>query len=201
MLGDVLGGTEETTTGVIRLRAMERAGALGFPIIAVNEADTKHFFDNRYGTGQWTLDGIIRATNILIAGKTFVVAGYGWCGQGLADARARSWGPGHRHRDRSASRALEAVMDGFRVMPMAEAAKQGDIFVTATGNKHVIDREHFEVMKDGADPRQHRALRRRGRHPGADDDRAVSTTRARPRRANSTWPTAAGSTCSRRAGS
>jgi adenosylhomocysteinase len=149
MLGDVLAGTEETTTGVIRLRAMERAGALGFPIVAVNEANTKHFFDNRYGTGQSTMDGIIRATNILIAGRTFVVCGYGWCGRGLAD-RARGHGAHVIVVEVDPLAALQAVMDGFRVAPIAEAAKLGDIFVTATGNKHVIRREHFEVMRDGA---------------------------------------------------
>ena len=149
MLGDVLAGTEETTTGVIRLRAMERAGALGFPIVAVNEANTKHFFDNRYGTGQSTLDGIIRATNILVAGKTFVVCGYGWCGRGLAD-RARGHGAHVIVVEVDPLAALQAVMDGFRVAPIAEAARQGDIFVTATGNKHVLRGEHFEVMKDGA---------------------------------------------------
>jgi len=143
------GVTEETTTGVARLRAMERAGALGFPIVAVNEANTKHFFDNRYGTGQSTLDGIIRATNILVAGKTFVVCGYGWCGRGLAD-RARGHGAHVIVVEVDALAALQAVMDGFRVAPIAEAAKQGDIFVTATGNKHVLRGEHFEVMKDGA---------------------------------------------------
>ena len=149
MLGDVLAGTEETTTGVIRLRAMERAGALGFPIVAVNEANTKHFFDNRYGTGQSTVDGIIRATNILLAGRTFVVCGYGWCGRGLAD-RARGHGAHVVVVEVEPLAALQAVMDGFRVAPIAEAAKLGDIFVTATGNKHVIRREHFEAMKDGA---------------------------------------------------
>ena len=149
MLGDVLAGTEETTTGVIRLRAMERAGALGFPIVAVNEANTKHFFDNRYGTGQSTIDGIVRATNILLAGKTFVVCGYGWCGRGLAD-RARGHGAHVVVVEVDPLAALQAVMDGFRVAPIAEAATLGDFFVTATGNKHVIRREHFEVMKDGA---------------------------------------------------
>jgi adenosylhomocysteinase len=149
MLGDVLAGTEETTTGVIRLRAMERAGALGFPIVAVNEANTKHLFDNRYGTGQSTIDGIIRATNILLAGRTFVVCGYGWCGRGLAD-RARGLGAHVLVVEVDPLAALQAVMDGFRVAPIAEAAKEGDIFVTATGNKHVIRREHFEAMRDGA---------------------------------------------------
>src|SRR3954453_9416613 len=149
MLGDVLAGTEETTTGVIRLRGMERAGALGFPIVAVNEANTKHFFDNRYGTGQSTIDGIIRATNILLAGRTFVVCGYGWCGRGLAD-RARGLGAHVIVVEVDPLRALQAVMDGFRVMPIAEAARIGDIFVTATGDKNVIRGEHFGDMKDGA---------------------------------------------------
>ncbi|MEK6587412.1 MAG: adenosylhomocysteinase, partial [Chloroflexota bacterium] len=148
-LADVMGGTEETTTGVIRLRAMARAGKLGYPIIAVNDAMTKHFFDNRYGTGQSTVDGILRATNILLAGKTFVVAGYGWCGRGLA-MRARGLGARVVVTEVDPLPALEAVMDGLQVMPMAEAAKVGDIFCTLTGDVHVLDRQHFEVMKDGA---------------------------------------------------
>jgi adenosylhomocysteinase len=149
LLPDILGGTEETTTGVIRLQAMERAGELGFPIVAVNEANTKHLFDNRYGTGQSTIDGILRSTNVLLAGRNFVVCGYGWCGRGLAD-RARGLGSHVIVVEVDPLRALQAVMDGFRVMPIAEAAVRGDIFVTATGDKHVIRREHFEVMKDGA---------------------------------------------------
>lgn len=149
LLEGVVGGTEETTTGVIRLRAMSADGALKFPIIAVNDAMTKHFFDNRYGTGQSTLDGIIRATNVLLAGKTFVVAGYGWCGRGLAD-RARGMGANVIVTEIDPLPALEAVMDGFRVMPMAEAARIGDIFCTVTGDLNVLDRHHFEVMKDGA---------------------------------------------------
>ncbi len=148
-LSSVIGGTEETTTGVIRLRAMAADGALAFPVIAVNDAMTKHFFDNRYGTGQSTIDGIIRATNILLAGKNFVVAGYGWCGRGLA-MRARGMGANVIVTEVDALKALEAVMDGFRVMPMIEAAKIGDIFCTVTGDINVIDRHHFEVMKDGA---------------------------------------------------
>jgi adenosylhomocysteinase len=146
---EVKGGTEETTTGVIRLRAMAKQGALQFPILAVNDAMTKHFFDNRYGTGQSTLDGIIRATNILIAGKTFVVAGYGWCGRGLA-MRARGMGANVIVTEVEPLAALEAVMDGFRVMPMAEAATVGDIFCTLTGDLNVLDKHHFEAMKDGA---------------------------------------------------
>ena len=142
-LGEIMGGTEETTTGVIRLRAMERDGKLGFPIVAVNEANTKHLFDNRYGTGQSTIDGILRATNVLLAGRTFVVCGYGWCGRGIAD-RARGLGAHVIVIEVDPLRALEAVMDGFRVMPIAEAARVGDIFVTATGDKHVLRREHFE---------------------------------------------------------
>ena len=149
LLGEVIGGTEETTTGVIRLRAMAADGALNFPVIAVNDAMTKHFFDNRYGTGQSTIDGVIRATNILLAGKTFVVAGYGWCGRGLA-TRARGMGANVIVTEVDPLAALEAVMDGFRVMPMNEAAPIGDIFVTVTGDLNVIDRHHFELMKDGA---------------------------------------------------
>jgi len=145
----VIGGTEETTTGVIRLRAMAADGALKFPVIAVNDAMTKHFFDNRYGTGQSTIDGIVRATNILLAGRTFVIAGYGWCGRGLA-MRARGMGSNVIVTEVDPLPALEAVMDGFRVMPMDEAARIGDIFVTVTGDLNVIDRKHFEVMKNGA---------------------------------------------------
>ncbi len=145
----IFGGTEETTTGVIRLRAMAKEGVLRYPIIAVNDADTKHMFDNRYGTGQSTIDGIIRATNYLLAGSKFVIAGYGWCGRGLA-SRARGAGADVIVTEVDPTRALEAVMDGFRVMSMAEAAKIGDIFCTVTGNKNVIDKDHFEVMKDGA---------------------------------------------------
>ncbi len=148
-LTDVIGGTEETTTGVIRLRAMAADGALKFPVIAVNDAMTKHFFDNRYGTGQSTIDGIIRATNILLAGKTFVVGGYGWCARGLA-MRARGMGANVIVTEIDPLKALEAVLDGFRVMPMIEAAPIGDIFVTLTGDINVVDKHHFEVMKDGA---------------------------------------------------
>jgi adenosylhomocysteinase len=149
LLDDVIGGTEETTTGVIRLRAMAADGALLFPVIAVNDAMTKHFFDNRYGTGQSTIDGIVRATNILLAGRNFVVAGYGWCGRGLA-MRARGMGANVIITEVNPLPALEAVMDGFRVMPMDEAASIGDIFVTLTGDINVIDKKHFELMKDGA---------------------------------------------------
>jgi adenosylhomocysteinase len=145
----MIGGTEETTTGVIRLRAMAADGALRFPVVAVNDAQTKHFFDNRYGTGQSTIDGIVRATNILLAGKSFVVAGYGWCGRGLA-MRARGMGANVIVTEIDPLPALEAVMDGFRVMPMQEAAAVGDIFVTVTGDLNVIDRAHFELMRDGA---------------------------------------------------
>ena len=147
--GDIIGGTEETTTGVIRLRAMAKEGVLRYPIIAVNDAATKHLFDNRYGTGQSTVDGVVRATNILLAGSKFVVAGYGWCGRGLA-MRARGMGAEVIITEIDPTRALEAVMDGFRVMSMVEAAKLGDIFVTVTGDKNVLAREHFELMKDGA---------------------------------------------------
>ncbi|HZT69702.1 MAG TPA: adenosylhomocysteinase [Terriglobia bacterium] len=146
---DVIGGTEETTTGVIRLRAMAKQGVLKYPIIAVNDADTKHLFDNRYGTGQSTIDGIIRATNLLFAGLKVVVAGYGWCGRGFA-MRARGMGADVIVTEVNPTRALEARMDGFRVMPMAEAAKIGEVFVTLTGDKSVLRKEHFEVMRDGA---------------------------------------------------
>jgi adenosylhomocysteinase len=149
LLENVVGGTEETTTGVIRLRAMSKDGALKFPVIAVNDAMTKHMFDNRYGTGQSTLDGVIRATNYLIAGKTVVVAGYGWCSKGIA-MRASGMGGNIIVTEIDPLKALEAVMDGFRVMPMREAAAVGDIFITATGDINVLDRHHFEVMKDGA---------------------------------------------------
>jgi adenosylhomocysteinase len=149
LIDEIVGGTEETTTGVIRLKAMAKDGALEFPVVAVNDAMTKHFFDNRYGTGQSTLDGIIRATNILLAGKTFVVAGYGWCGRGLA-MRAKGMGSNVIVTEIDPLVALEAVMDGFRVMPMAEAAPLGDIFCTLTGDINVIDKHHFEAMKDGA---------------------------------------------------
>jgi len=146
---ELIGSTEETTTGIQRLKAMETAGVLSFPTIAVNDAQTKHFFDNRYGTGQSTLDGIIRATNILLAGRNIVVVGYGWCGKGVA-LRARGMGANVIVTEVDAIKAVEAVMDGFRVMPMAAASSIGDIFITVTGNRHVIDREHFERMKDGA---------------------------------------------------
>ncbi len=149
VLGNVIGGTEETTTGVIRLRAMAKEGALEYPIIAVNDAMTKHLFDNRYGTGQSTIDGIIRATNVLLAGKTMVVGGYGWCSRGIA-MRGKGMGANVIITEVDPLKALEAVMDGFRVMPMIEAAPIGDIFVTSTGDINVIDAHHFAVMKDGA---------------------------------------------------
>jgi adenosylhomocysteinase len=149
LLGDVIGGTEETTTGVIRLRAMAKEGVLRYPIIAVNDALTKHFFDNRYGTGQSTIDGILRATNVLLAGMNFVVAGYGWCGRGLA-MRARGAGANVIVTEVDPIKAIEALMDGFRVMTMAEAAPIADVVVTVTGNKSVVAREHFERFKDGA---------------------------------------------------
>jgi len=149
LLEDIIGGTEETTTGVIRLRAMAADGVLRYPIVAVNDATTKHFFDNRYGTGQSTIDGIVRATNILLAGKTVVVGGYGWCSRGIA-MRADGMGANVIVTEVDPLRALEAVMDGYRVMPMQEAARVGDVFVTSTGDKNVIDRQHFEAMKDGA---------------------------------------------------
>lgn len=149
LIPNIIGGMEETTTGVIRLKSMERAGVLRFPVLAVNESDTKHLFDNRYGTGQSTIDAIIRATNILLAGRNFVVFGYGWCGRGVA-SRARGMGANVIVTEVDPVRALEAVMDGYRVMPGIEAAALGDIFVTVTGDVNVIDRQHLERMKDGA---------------------------------------------------
>src|SRR5258708_15552527 len=156
LLTDIIGGTEETTTGVIRLRAMEKDGVLEYPIIAVNDANTKHFFDNRYGTGQSTLDGILRATNKLLAGTHFVVCGYGWCGRGLAQP-ARRMGAQGIVTEIETLRALEAVMDGYRVMPMLEAAQVADIICTVTGNLGVLRQENFEAMKDGV-------IIRNGRH-------------------------------------
>ena len=149
LLKDMIGGCEETTTGVIRLKAMEKDGVLPYPVIAVNNALTKHMFDNRYGTGQSTLDGIIRATNVLLAGRTLVVVGYGWCGRGVA-SRAAGMGAHVVVTEVDPRKAIEAVMDGYGVMPMTDAAKAGDIFVTVTGNYHVIREEHFKLMKDGA---------------------------------------------------
>lgn len=149
LIDNVVGGTEETTTGVIRLRAMANDGALAYPIVAVNDAMTKHLFDNRYGTGQSTLDGVVRATNVLVSGKTVVVAGYGWCSRGIA-MRADGLGGNVIVTEVNPLKALEAVMDGYRVMPMAQAAPQGDIFITSTGDINVIDGHHFELMKDGA---------------------------------------------------
>jgi adenosylhomocysteinase len=149
LIPGVIAGTEETTTGVIRLRAMAKDGVLQYPILAVNDAMTKHFFDNRYGTGQSTIDGIVRATNLLLAGRAVVVSGYGWCSRGIA-MRARGMGSNVIVTEVDPLRALEAIMDGYRVMPMQDAAKVGDIFVTSTGDIHVLDRAHFEVMKDGA---------------------------------------------------
>ena len=149
LIADIIGGMEETTTGVIRLKSMERDGVLKFPVLAVNDSDTKHMFDNRYGTGQSVLDAIIRSTNILIAGRTVVVFGYGWCGRGVA-SRAQGMGANVIVTEVDATRALEALMDGYRVMPSVEAAKLGDIFVTVTGNVNVIDQQHFDNMKEGA---------------------------------------------------
>ena len=149
LINEVIGGTEETTTGVIRLRSMQRDGVLRYPIVAVNEAETKHFFDNRYGTGQSTVDGILRATNVLLAGKNFVVAGYGWCGRGVA-MRARGMGANTIVTEVEPVRAIEALMDGHRVMPMAEAAQIGDIFVTTTGDVHALDETHLRLLKNGA---------------------------------------------------
>jgi adenosylhomocysteinase len=149
LAANVIAGTEETTTGVIRLKSMEKEGVLLYPIIAVNDADTKHFFDNRYGTGQSTIDGILRATNLLLAGKRFVVCGYGWCGRGVA-LRARGLGANVIVVETDPLKALEAVMDGYTVLPMQDAARQGEVFVTVTGNLHIIRKEHFEAMPDGA---------------------------------------------------
>jgi adenosylhomocysteinase len=149
LVEEIIGGTEETTTGVIRLRAMERDGVLRYPITAVNSALTKHLFDNRYGTGQSTIDGIVRATNMLLAGLNMVVSGYGWCGKGVA-MRGRGMGANVIVSEVDPIKALEALMDGFRVMPIIEAAPLGDVFITVTGNKHVLRREHFAAMKDGA---------------------------------------------------
>jgi adenosylhomocysteinase len=149
LIPDIIGGTEETTTGVIRLRSMAQSGNLKFPIISVNDADTKHLFDNRYGTGQSTLDGILRATNILFAGLNVVVCGYGWCGRGVA-MRARGLGSNVIVTEVNPTRALEALMDGYRVMPLAEAVKIGDVFITVSGNKSVLVADHFKTMKDGA---------------------------------------------------
>jgi adenosylhomocysteinase len=149
LLPDIIGTTEETTTGIVRLQAMEHSGVLTFPAIAVNNAQTKHLFDNRYGTGQSTLDGIIRATNVLLAGRTFVVIGYGWCGKGVA-MRARGLGANVVITEIDPIKGVEAVMDGFRLLPITKAASLGDIFVTVTGNRHVIDGQHFKLMKDGA---------------------------------------------------
>ena len=149
LAGEIVAGTEETTTGVIRLRSMAKEGVLRYPIIAVNDADTKHMFDNRYGTGQSTLDGVLRATNVLLAGMNVVVAGYGWCGRGIA-MRAHGMGANVVVTEINPTRALEALMDGFRVMPMAEAATIGELFITATGNKSILIQEHFEKMREGA---------------------------------------------------
>jgi adenosylhomocysteinase len=149
LLTNLIGSTEETTTGVIRLKAMAKDGVLSFPVVAVNDSLTKHLFDNRYGTGQSTLDGVIRATNVLIAGKTVVVGGYGWCSKGIA-MRSKGFGADVIVTEIDPVKALEAAMDGFRVMPMAQAARLGDIFITATGDIHVLDGEDFELMKDGA---------------------------------------------------
>jgi len=148
-VGEVIAGTEETTTGVIRLRSMVRDGALKYPVLAVNDSMTKHFFDNRYGTGQSTIDGIVRATNVLLAGRTVVVCGYGWCGRGLA-SRAKGMGAHVVVTEIDPLKAIEALMDGYQVMPMLEAARVGDVFVTVTGNKNVVDAQHMAVMRDGA---------------------------------------------------
>ena len=181
VLDGVIAGTEETTTGVIRLRAMAKQGVLRYPIIAVNDADTKHLFDNRYGTGQSTIDGIVRATNFLLAGAKFVVAGYGWCGRGLA-SRARGLGAEVIVTEIDPTKAIEAVMDGYRVMSMDEAAKIGDVFCTVTGNKSVLRKEHFEVDEGRSHHLQLRPLQRRDRHSGAGEDVVVEAHHARLRR-------------------
>ena len=169
LLTGIIGGTEETTTGVIRLKSMARHGVLRYPIIAVNDAQTKHFFDNRYGTGQSTLDGIIRATNVLLAGSNFVIAGYGWCGRGLA-MRAQGAGARVVVTEVNPLKAIEAVMDGYDVLPMAEAAKIGDVFVTVTGDKSVIGRAPFPEDEGRGDRGQLRPFQRRDRHPGPGED-------------------------------
>ena len=180
-LEGVIGGTEETTTGVIRLRAMAKEGVLKFPIVAVNDADTKHLFDNRYGTGQSTIDGIIRATNFLLAGSKFVVAGYGWCGRGLA-SRARGDGAEVIITEVDPTKALEAVMDGFRVMSMTEAAKLGDVFCTVTGNKSVLTKEHFDSDERWRDHFELRTLQCGDRYSGAREDVVVEAHHAHLRR-------------------
>ena len=181
LLDTVIGGTEETTTGVIRLQAMAKAGALGYPIIAVNDALTKHLFDNRYGTGQSTIDGITRATNILWAGKNVVVAGYGWCGRGVA-MRARGLGSKVIVTEIDPVRALEAAMDGYQVMTMEEAAKIGDIFITLTGDSGVLDRAALRRDEGRRHPRQQRPLQRRDQHPRPRGDERVQAPHPRPRR-------------------
>ena len=166
LLDSMLGGTEETTTGVIRLRSMEENNVLGYPIVAVNEAKTKHLFDNRYGTGQSSLDGILRLTNVLLAGHTVVVCGFGWCGRGIA-ARAKGAGANVIVTEINPLNALEAAMEGYQVMPMLDAASRGDLFITVTGNAHVLDSEHFAVMKDGAIVANAWPLQRGDQHSGA----------------------------------
>ena len=168
LIKNVIGGTEETTTGVIRLQAMAADGALKYPIIAVNEANTKHMFDNRYGTGQSTIDGVIRATNVLMAGSKVVVCGYGWCGRGVA-TRARGLGAHVIVTEVDPLKAFEAVMDGFEVLPLKKAAAVGDIFITVTGDKHVIDARALQSDEERSDCLQQRSLQRRDQHPGAGE--------------------------------
>ncbi len=189
VLDGVIAGTEETTTGVIRLRAMAKQGVLRYPIIAVNDADTKHLFDNRYGTGQSTIDGIIRATNFLLAGAKFVVAGYGWCGRGLA-SRARGLGAEVIVTEIDPTKAIEAVMDGFRVMSMDEAAKIGDVFCTVTGNKSVLRKRALRADEGRRHRLQLRPLQRRDRYPGAGEDVVVEAHHAPDRRGvlAARWP-------------
>ena len=200
LLEGIIGGTEETTTGVIRLRAMAADGVLRYPIIAVNDAMTKHFFDNRYGTGQSTIDGIVRATNVLLAGKNLVVGGYGWCSRGIA-MRARGMGAIVIVTEVDPLRALEAVMDGFRVMTMLQAAPIGDIFVTSTGDKSVIDRQHIEVMKDGAMMANSGHFNVEINIPALREHGRVGRTSLAPSSSSSRWPTAASYPCWARAGS
>ena len=192
------GSTEETTTGVIRLKAMAKEGILQFPIVAVNDSNTKHMFDNRYGTGQCTLDGIVRATNLLLAGSTVVVAGYGWCGRGVA-SRARGAGAHVIVTEVDPLPALEARMDGFQVMPMADAAPLGDLFITLTGNLHVVRPEHFARMKDGAIVAQLGPLQRRARPRGPRQDQQRAAGSAQHGRGVH-WSRASGSWCWARAG-
>ena len=193
-LADVRGGTEETTTGVIRLRAMARDGQLRFPVVAVNEALTKHMFDNRYGTGQSTLDGLIRATNVLLAGRTFVVCGYGWCGRGLA-SRAHGMGAHVIVTEVDPTRALEALMDGYRVMPLIEAVQEADVIITVTGDLNVVDAPALPGDEGRLHRRQLGALQRRDQHPGAGRAVVARSGRCGSSSRSTRCATAGGSTC------